>query len=174
MYALTPILTVFAIAQIPGAGAAEVGISSMIYLVTSAIFTIPIGHLMDKLKGLSDELYMLTLSSVARGVLLFLLAFSTSLWSLYLIQFLIGISKAFNFTSWRVLFTKSVDNNKPGLQWASYDTIASIAFGLAAAVGGGLGDSVNYAFVIKLFGILAIIGGFMPLLVKKEIEKTRK
>ncbi|HRI05384.1 MAG TPA: MFS transporter [Candidatus Dojkabacteria bacterium] len=166
------IFTLFALEHIKDATITDVGFSSLLFLSVSAILNIPLGRLLDRTRGFLDENYVLVASSVVRGGALILLAFSTQLWQLYLLQAILGVARSMNYVSWRVLFSKFLDPKHVAEQWSVYDSIIAIGLGFAALIGGYLGDNFPYTYVIFIAGVVTIIGGVFPLFIHKEIKET--
>ena len=54
-----PIFAVYIVETIPNAGVDIVGIATMIYLVTKSLGQIPMGNLIDKIKGERDDFWFL-------------------------------------------------------------------------------------------------------------------
>lgn len=165
------IFTLFIIEKIPGAGVTEAGISSMVFLTVSAFLNIPFGRIMDGRKGFTDETYWLVISSLIRGFALILMGFSSTILHIYLLQAVLGISKAMNYTSWRTLFTKFLNTNKTGEQWGAYETVMSVGLGFAALIGGVLGDIIDFRYILMLAGIICIIGALFPLTVLQSVKR---
>jgi len=166
----TVIFTLFVIKQINGGTIAEVGISQLIFLGVSALLNMPLAKLLDKTKGYIDEGTVLALSSVLRGISLMILAFSHSIWELYLYQALLGVARSMDLTAWRVLFSKFLDMKKPAVQWATYDAVIAIGIGIATVIAGYLGDTVPFSYVIFLAGVVSLLGALFPLFVFKELR----
>ena len=165
------VLTLFVITDISGATVTEAGISSMIYLSMSALLNVPLGKFMDSRPGLIDEAYLLALSSFIRGVGLIALGLSTQIWQLYLLQAILGVGKSLNYTSWRTLFTKFLNKDHLSEQWGAYDTVMSVGLGIAALLGGILGDVIDFSYIIIIAGILCLVGAVFPITVLPRIRK---
>ncbi len=164
------IFTLFVINQIQGATITDAGLSSLFFLSSSALLNIPLGRFMDKTKGFMDENIILASSLFLRGIAMILLAFSTQIWQLYILQVILGIARSMNFTSWRVLFSKFLDTKHIAAQWSLYDTVIAIGLGVATLIGGILGDIVPFSYVIFIAGIISIVGGIFPLLMINDIK----
>ncbi|MCC7290154.1 MFS transporter [bacterium] len=164
------VFPLFVIGQIQGATVTDAGISTMIYLGIAALCNIPLGRFMDKHVGLKDELTLLAISNLVRGISLIALALTTSLYWLFILQAVLGIAKSMNTTSWRILFSRFLDKNNIGRSWGAYDTVMSIGFGIAAFLGGYLGENLGYNIVIFIGGIMSLISTFFPLMSFKDIE----
>lgn len=165
------IFTLFIIEKIPNAGITEAGLSSMVFLTVSAFLNIPFGKMMDGRKGFLDETYLLAISSIIRGIALLIMAFSSAMWQIYLLQAVLGVSKAMNYTSWRTLFTKFLHSNHTGEQWGAYETVMSVGLGFAALIGGVLGDIIDFRYILMLAGVICVVGAIFPLTVLRSVQK---
>jgi len=162
---------IIVINRIEGGSVEVVGFSTLIYFIISAVVTIPIGILMDKVKGYVDERNILFFSTLGRGVLLIFFAYIKFVWQLYLLQFLLGIVRASMLPAWRILFSKYADNDKEGLAWSTVDSITTIGMGLAAYLGSLIVEQVSYTFVFQVAGGLTLLGAFLQVLLKMFIKK---
>lgn len=167
------IFSVFVIDNIENGSLESAGFSSTIYLIVSAIATVPMGIFMDKVKGHLDEVYFLFGGTIIRGVFIFLFAFIDQLWQLYAIQFILGIARAAMFPSWRILFSKYTDRKQSGMEWSFYDSITTIGMGLSAYLGSFMAEEIGFEFLFKTAGILTLIGGIL-IIVLKGILKHKK
>lgn len=165
------IFVLFALEHIDGATTTQIGLGTLVYMTTTALFNLPFGIMLDKEKGYLDENVALTISSFLRGLGIIILAFSTQLWQMYFLQVLLGITTALNYVSWRALFSHYMDSKHAGEEWGAYQTIMSIGLGIAAAVGGYLGDHIAFKYVMALAGIITMIGSLVPLLVMNDVKK---
>ena len=86
---IATIFPVFVISQIPGATLTDAGIASMIYMIVPALLNPPLGKILDLKKGYIDELNVLTISNIIRGIALIILAFSSSIWMLFGMQLIL-------------------------------------------------------------------------------------
>lgn len=170
---LTVIFPLFVINQIDGANIEHAGFASMLYLVISAVVTVPIGIIMDKTKGYVDEVNFLICGTVLRGICLFVMSFASAIWHLYLMQVIFGILRAAIFPSWRVLFTKFTDSEKEGMEWSTYDAVTSIGMGFAAYLGTFIAEEVSYKVVWQVSAFITLLGSLLLLFLKMFIKKKK-
>ena len=167
---ISVIFALFVVANIEQATAVDVGIALTIREITLAVLSIPIGRIFDKHKGLLDEVYFLSISGLLVGFSYILLSFSTQTWHLFCIMIIIGISHAINLNAWRTLFYGSIKQSERGETVGVYQTIFSISGALFLSIGGFIGDSYGSDVVLIAGGIISIIGGILPLYLKKIIK----
>jgi len=166
------IYTLFVLDQINGATVFHAGVSSMIFILVSAFVNIPIGRFMDGIKGYIDETYMLAASSFIRGISIILMAFSTEIWQIYLLQSFLGIARSMNLTAWRVIFNKFLEDKNKAEQWSMYDTVIAVGLATATLIGGYLGITIPYSYIVFIGGVTTLIGGIFPLLVVNKVRKN--
>lgn len=170
---ITVIFPLFVLAQIKDATVIDVGISSLIYTAIGSILNVSLGKFLDKRKGYIDEVLVLALSNFIRGAAIIWLAFAGHLWELYTVQAITGFAKSLNLTSWRILFSKFLDSNHAGVQWGIYDTIMSIGLGIAALLGGVIGQEFGFQYVVLIGGIMSLIATIFPLMAYRNVKKSK-
>jgi MFS family permease len=163
------VLALFIVTQIRGAGAIEVGFALTIRQLVLAAMSIPMGRILDRHKGLLDELYFLSLSGLLSGLSYFLLSFSGQIWQLYVLMGIVGAAHAINIAAWRTLFYSSIDQNERGETIGAYQTIMSVAGALLVGIGGILAENFGYRVIILIIAGMTTLGGFLPLLLKKVV-----
>ena len=166
------IFALFIVANIQGASAVNVGIALTLQEIIKAILSIPIGKMFDRQKGFIDEIYFLSLSGFLVGLLYILLSFAATIPQLYLIMLFIGVSHAINLNAWRILFYGSIKNSERGETTGIYQTIFSVSGALILALSGFIADQYGFNVVLILGGVMSIIGGFLPLLLRGSVKKN--
>lgn len=167
---ITIIFALFVIENIEGGSATNLGIAIMIYRITIAVISIPIGKIFDKHKGLFDEVMALAFSSFAAGSMYFLLSYSTQIYQLYIAMVIIGLATAVDIVSWRILFYGQLKKGDYGATVGIYQTFMSITQGIAVALSGFVGDTYGFEWVLRSGGIVIFLGGFMPLMIKHIVS----
>lgn len=168
------VFPIFVIEKVQNADLQAAGFSSLIYLITSAIFTVPVGVVLDKIKGHVDEVYVLFATTTLRGILLFSFSLIKTKTALFGIQFMLGICRAGIYPSWRVLFSKYADSDKEGLQWSFYDSVLTVGMGLSSYLGSFIVEESGFVFLFQLVGALTVLGGLMTMLLKVFIKRKEE
>ncbi|MCH7598100.1 MFS transporter [Patescibacteria group bacterium] len=163
------IYALYVVNFIEGGSATHVGITIFIYYFTRALTSISVGKFFDIHKGYFDEIWGLTLTSFITGSVYMLLSQASLLWHIYIAMVILGFISAVNLTSWRVLFYNNIDQKEYGQTVGIYQTAVAIAYGLAAALGGIMGDRFGFDVVIFVGGLVMFVGGIVPLMVKRHI-----
>ncbi len=169
---LQPIFAVFVVQGIAGTTLTSVGMALTIQLFTKAAFQVLVGKWDDEDKGHRRELKTLFIGSLLISIVPFGYALSTTLWQLYLIQFLYGLGGALSFPSWRIIFTRFMNRDRQGYEWGVYDTIISLATAAAAGLGGYIAEQFSFRFLFVAVGVMSVLGSFFIVRIFKE-EFTR-
>jgi MFS family permease len=151
-----------------------VGIGTSIYFVTRALFQVPIGLLTDKLKSDKDEIFILILGVLLMGLPYIFYPQISNPIHYYILQFIFGMGVSLNVTNWRKLFATNVDSGREGIQYATYETIMSIATAILSTLIGlvaSLGE-IYFDIVIVSAGIVMMLGSIWIILIYKV--KKRK
>lgn len=120
-----------------------VGYAVSIYWLSRMIFTVPVSHIMDKIKGNRDEYYFLVFGTFFVSLIPILLIFAENPLHLFLIQFLHGLFATISVQAWRILFTTYIDKSVIGFEWAIEDLGICLATAISASVG---------AYIVNKFG----------------------
>ncbi len=168
---ISVIFALFVVENIVGATAVHVGIGLMLRELTLALLSIPVGRMFDRRKGLLDEVTFLSVSGFLVGTAYLLLSLSNQIWHLYAIMIVIGVSQAINLNAWRVLFYGSIQETERGETVGVYQTVMSITIALILGIGGFVGETYGFNVVLILGGFMAILGGILPLFLRKIVAK---
>ena len=168
------IFALFVIEFVDGGSATHVGLALMIYSGISAGMSIPVGRFFDLHKGYLDEIWGLSLASFVGGAIYIMLSFSTELWHLYVAMTIFGLVSAVNLTSWRIVFYNNIDKDEYGETVGIYQTIFSIGEGAALALGGFMGERFGFDVVVFWGGVVMILGGFLPLMLREYFTLKRR
>ena len=167
---LGPIFSLFVIDFIQGGGAEVAGIAIAVYLVTKSLAQIPVGMIVDRVRGDVDDFwFMFGGLFVASLVPISYLFISTPL-QLYAAEFVLGLALAVNFPPYMALFTKYVDENREATAWSIYFTISDFASAGTAALGGLLATVVGFHAVIIGITCLGLIGTFSMLSIRHHLR----
>ena len=151
---VSPILSIFIDNNLVGGGIFTAGLASTIFLVTHAVLQIIFSYKFNP----KDRLWMLWLGTGIIALVPIGYIFSTSIWHLFLAEFVYGIGAAFAYPSWSSLFTSNLEKGKRGFQYSIYSSGLGIGTAITAAVGGFIAEKIGFKFVFMLTSLLAIIG----------------
>lgn len=165
---IAPILAIFIKDNLIGGTIAAAGVASAIFAVTHAILQIIFAHIFYP----KDRLWMLKLGTFIMILVPIGYIFSTSIYHIYAVQFMYGISAAFAYPSWSSFFTSNLEKGKRGFQYAIYNSSVSAGTALTAYLGALIAEIYGFEIVFILTGALALLGLLVLFrLEKKEIMK---
>ena len=167
---ISPLLSIFIVEQIPNTTIEIATIAtSLSYL--PRVFEIPIGSIMDKIKGNTDELSFLSIGNLLAGISSIVLALSTDIIHIYIAQLLFGLGVAIQLPAWRILFTQFIDKGKEGKDWATTDTLTSASLTGSMFISGILAMQWSIRTVFVIAGILSIISSIFPIFIRPYIAR---
>lgn len=165
-----PFFALFIVQDI-GAAVAAVGFASAIYWVVKSILQLPLARWIDRNHGEIDDYYSLLVGLGITIAGLFLFYFARELWHIFAIQALIGIGDAFVVPPLYAIFSRHLDHDSEGFEWALQ---SSFSFGAGSALGGTLSGLLVATLGIRpLFlinGTLMLVGLVTLLFLKPYIR----
>jgi len=166
---IAPILAIFINDNLKDGSIFSAGLASTIFLLTHAILQIIFS---DKFNP-KDRLWMLKLGTAIISIVPVGYILATSVYHLYLVEFIYGVGAAFAYPTWSSLFTANLDKGQRGFQYAIYNSSVGIGTALTALAGGWLAQKISFEFVFILTGLISLLGLFVLFkLEKKVLKKT--
>jgi MFS family permease len=169
---LGPIFALFVVGFINGGGAEVTGIATAIFLITRSVAQIPAGYIVDTICGDQDDFWFMFLSMIIASLMPLMYLVIHEPIELYIVQFVYGLSLAFNFPSFYALFTKYIPVSKEASAWSIYQTFVDMAGAIAAAVGGVLATTVGFEAVIIGVTAIGFVGAIALLPIRKHLRKA--
>ncbi|MFA5048064.1 MAG: MFS transporter [Patescibacteria group bacterium] len=155
---ISPIFAVFVTYQIRGGSVETAGIAMAIYAIAQSAFQIPVGILIDKIKGERDDFFTLFFGSLVFSIVpLFYLIVHTPM-ELYIVQFFYGLATATTLPAWYAIFTRHIDKKHEGIEWGAYRTLVDVGGGIAALLGGYIAYHYSFAPLFMLVSLTSLIG----------------
>lgn len=167
---ITPVFAIFITEKIEGGSAFVVGIAAAIYLILESVLRLPIGIFLDSRPGEKEDYLFLVFGLFLAGLVPFGFIFSNLSWHIYLLQAIQAIAVAMALSGWSAIFTRHIDKGKEATEWGLDGTSVSLGMGISGAVGGWAVTKFGFEPVFILVGIFGIIGAFLLLPLKNEIE----
>lgn len=168
---LGPIFAIFVIQTIPGADVAVVGLAATVFLITKSIVQIPVASFVDRIRGEKDDFHLLFLGSLVAAVIPILYLFINSIWELYFVQFVFGLSAAAAYPSYMAIFTRHIDKNKEGTEWGVYQTLVDVGSALTAAIGGLVALTIGFRALIVTVVVISVIGSLLLYPIRPYLKK---
>jgi len=164
---ITPIFALYITDFIEGATVETVGIAMTIYLATRSVGQLPVGIIIDRIKGQRDDILILAVSSFGFVLVAFAYLFIETVPQLFAAQFMYGLFSAAAYPSWSTLFTRAIDPGKEGFEWSAYQTVVDLGTAATAAIGSFVAASFGFEIIFMLMAFFATLGGFAVLWAKR-------
>jgi MFS family permease len=158
---VSPFFAIFALERIPGVTITEYGFSTLIYFLSFGLSVILVGRITDNIKGEKDDITIAVTGYITRGILLIVLAYVTSISGLYLIQFLLGVSRSFSDSVKEKLHFKLISQKNIASSFSITSGITNLSAAFGAGLGGYLAGIYGFEMVFIIVGILTIISGIV-------------
>jgi MFS family permease len=169
---LGPIFAIFLKENIIGGSILAVGIAQTIYLLTKAGLQIYVSKYTDHEKGNIRELYTLIIGSLIFTSVPILYILSTTIWHIYLAQFINGLGAALAYPGWMTLYTRFTNKNKEGYKWSVHNTSISLGAAATAAIGAYIAEMLGFNILFIIVAIFSLIGTILlSQLFKQELIK---
>jgi len=162
---LGPVYSIFIVKNF-SAPLLHAGILSAIFLLTSAIFKMPAGKLVDK----HGKWKILFIGLIGCGISSLSYIFAFDIIHLYAIEFIYGISFAFQRPA--LLTLMAVVSNKPsrGMLLGIFDSVDDISGAFAAIVSGAVVSSLGFDMLFFLCFFCYFISGLFILKARQKIQ----
>jgi len=164
---ISPILAIFIKDNLIGGTLFAAGLASTIYLIVHAVLQIIFAEVFSS----KDRRWMLILGTVFIAIVPFGYIFSTTMWHIFIVQFIYGVGAGFAYPSWYSLFSSNIEKKQSGFQWSIYNSSVSIGTGITAAVGAWLAELVGFRWVFAITGAVAVVGLLILFKLDKGIAK---
>ncbi|PJC22665.1 hypothetical protein COV28_01660 [candidate division WWE3 bacterium CG10_big_fil_rev_8_21_14_0_10_48_23] len=163
---LGPVFAIFLLENIQGGSAKVAGFAAMVWLLTRAIFAIPISVLIDHWSGERDDFWFVFWGSLGISFVPIAYLFASLPIHVYLIQAFYGFCHAAVFPSWFAIFTRHIDRHKEGEEWATYITATDLGAAAAAAAGGVIAVTLGFKVLFILASLFSFLGAFLLLWIR--------
>jgi len=155
-----PIFAVFIINHLAGGSLSAAGTASAIYLVTKALFQLPVARFTDREPAQLREFWTLVVGYFMITLVPFFYLYITTVSGLYLAQFFYGLGSALAFPGWMSIFTKFADHEHAGFSWSAHNTTILLSTAAAGAIGGYIGEFYGFTPLFLGVGIMVFLGFF--------------
>jgi DHA1 family quinolone resistance protein-like MFS transporter len=152
-----PILAIYINDNLVGGSIFSAGLASAIFLITHAALQLLFSYKFNP----KDRLWMLKLGTAIIALVPIGYIFSTSIYHIYIVEFMYGVGAAFSYPTWSSLFTAHLEKGKRGFQYSVYSSGVGIGTALTASAGAWLAEYVDFRLVFILTGIMSLIGLFI-------------
>lgn len=171
---LSPIFSVFVIQKIEGGNLKVVGIALAINLFVSNIFSLIMARYFDKTKGDNDEYKFLLIGYTVISLLPLVYIWVSSIWHVYLMQFLSGFMVAISYPAWRGLYTRSIDKGKEAFEMTFNASANGIMAASAALVSGLIAERFGFNYVFMIAPIIGVPGIIALIKIRKYFVAEKR
>lgn len=170
---IAPIFAVFITNTIKGGNVEVVGIAAGLFLISKSIFQIPFGLLIDKIRGEKDDFLFMIIGYLLVSLVPLLYIFISTPTQLYAVEFIHGICSALTLPSWYAIFTRHIDKDYEGIEWAAYLTLVNLGGAITAFLGGFLAYRFGFQTLFVIVSIVSFIGSLFLLSIRKNMRVGR-
>jgi len=168
---ITPFLSVFILEDIRGATVAVVGFATALYWVTKSLLQFPIARYLDRNHGEIDDYYSMLIGTGLVVAAVYAYYFASEVWHVFALQFLIAVGDAFIVPPFYAIFTRHIDSDSVGFEWALRSGFSiGAASALGGAVSGILAATIGIRPIFLINGTLMFIGLVVLLFLKPYIR----
>ncbi|MFC1700170.1 MFS transporter [Patescibacteria group bacterium] len=172
---IQPFLAIFFLEELRGVTLVEIGTSSLIFFLTAGTVEPVFSFIEEKRKGLRDEASFVIGGYFLRGFTFMAFTFSTSVWHLYLFQFILGLAAAMYSAADKTVFSNILKGEKGTgtLLWGTDDSVILFSAALGAFLGGYLASLYGIRIFLMVSGLLTILAGLMYYVVLRKLKKDK-
>lgn len=137
-----------------------------VYAFAAAITTLVSGRFADKLKE-NELIIILGYAIMATGFFCYL--FVTSVWSLLIVQVIIGLGEAIYSPAFDAVYSKHLDGHSSGREWGAWESINYFTIALGALLGGLLVTYFGFNSMFIVMGILCAVSAVYLFLLPRKL-----
>src|SRR3989344_3043138 len=171
---INPILGVFVIENIPGAGLETVGYATALYWITKSILQLPISRYLDRSPSEADDFYSMVVGTFLVALVPIGYIFVQSTAHFYLLQVISALGDAMAVPAWYAIFTRHVDKHKESFEWTLNSVSVGIGAAWSAAVAGFVSSHFGFIPVFILTTIFIISGATFLITLTIDLVPKRK
>ena len=143
-------------------GVTAISISWAVFLISTSIFTYIISKNGDAIK---EKEYLLLAGYVARILSWVFMIFVHNLWSLIIVQILLGLGESLGTPSFNALFANHLDKNKYIKEYSAWSLVANLTSAVGILAGGFIVNNFGFKTLFILMSIFSLIS-FLGILLK--------
>ncbi len=157
---LGPLYAIYVEKFVDGVGA--ISMSWAVFLITTSVFTYLVSAKGDNVE---EREYLLLAGYIVRIISWISLIFVHDLWTLIMVQILLGIGESLGTPSFNALVAEHLDKNKFVKQYSAWSLISNLTAACGILIGGFIVGSYGFQALFLLMAGIAMIS-FFGVLVK--------
>ena len=147
----------------------DAGLTGSAFALAAAITTFLTGRIADRLKN-HAEIVSLGYLIMALGFLLYLTV--SSIYSLLVVQVIIGFAEAFYSPSFDVLYSRHVSRKHAGTGWGAWESINYFSIAVGAMIGGAIASIFGFQKLFLFMSALCLVSSAVILFYRNELNKN--
>lgn len=147
-------------------GVTAISISWAAFLISTSIFTYLISKKGDEIK---EKEYFLLAGYIVRILSWVSLIFVHNLWSLIMVQILLGLGESLGTPSFNALFADHLDKNKYIKDYSAWSLVANLTSAAGILMGGFIVNNFGFKALFILMAGLSLISFFGILLKPRKL-----
>jgi len=161
---LGPLYAIYVVKFVDGVTA--VSFSWAAFLISTSIFTFLVSKKGDEVR---EKEYLLLGGYIIRILSWILLIFIHQLWTLVLVQILLGLGESLGTPSFNTLFADHLDKNKHIKEYSSWSLIANLSSAAGVLAGGVIVNHIGFKALFVIMSFLSLISFFGILLKPRKL-----
>lgn len=149
---LGPIYAIFV--QNIGGDLLDASYAGGIYAIVASITVFFFGKLSDRIKE-NEMVVVLGYLIIALGFFSYI--FVNSIWSLLLVQAIIGFGEAIYSPPFDALYSKHLSSQRAGTQWGAWESMNYFTIALGALLGGLIANVFGFKALFMIMGVISLI-----------------
>ena len=150
----------------------NIGLASMIFLITKSIVQLPFSRFVDTH---DNKIRWLIIGTFLSVIVPFIYILAKDIKVIYFAQFLQGIGSGLAYPTWLGLWSANLDKKSRSFQWSLYDTSTGLGAAAASGVGAAIAQYIGFEFTFVIVGIMSLLGCLLLFgLEKTETEKQTR
>lgn len=150
-----------------GGGVVDAGLAWGIYMIVLGITTFFVARYVDRLKRHAWILYT---GFFFASILSFSYLFISTVWQLFAVQFLMGLTWAAVNPVWDAYYSLFMDKRRAATDWSLFEGGSRVANGIGAILGGIIITALGFKGIFLLAGLLNLLASILLFLNRKSLS----
>ena len=144
----------------------DASIAGSIFSFVAGITALISGKYSDKIK--ENEL-IIVLGYTVMGIGFLLYLWVSSVFSLFIVQAIIGFGEAIYFPAFDTIYSKYINHNKSGIQWGAWESMYYFVTAIGAIIGGSLVTLFGFKIMFLIMSFLCFTSALYLYFLKRDV-----
>ncbi len=144
----------------------DASLTGGVFALAAGITTLIAGRYADKIKE-KEIIVVFGYGIMGVGFLLYNLV--NSIWSLFVIQALIGFAEAFYSPAFDAIYSKHLSIKKAGREWGAWEAMNYFSIAVGAAIGGVVATYLGFGAVFTIMSMLCFVSALYILYLPRKV-----